>query len=134
MSNEESEISQQKNQLELYLNEPKMPRNMNLDILAFWKSNECQYPDLAAVARDILSIPVSIVTSEASFSIWGCVLDLYHSTLKADTAEAIICLKDWLGGVKDNTLEEDLNEVTQDIFKMSLSEEPSSGCSNYVRA
>ncbi|PON36338.1 Ribonuclease H-like domain containing protein [Trema orientale] len=93
-----------------------------------------RYPDLAAIARDILSIPVSIVASEASFSVWVYVLDLYHSTLKADTVEAIICMKDWLGGVKDNTLEEDLNEVTQDIFKMSLSEEPSLRCSNYVRA
>ncbi|PON98648.1 Ribonuclease H-like domain containing protein [Trema orientale] len=108
-----------------------MAQNVNLDILALWKSNECRYLDLAIVARDILSIPVSIVASEASFSVWECALDLYRSTLKADTVDAIICLKDWLGGI---TLLKNLNEVTQDIFKMSLSEEPSSGCSNSVRA
>ena len=100
MSSEESETNMQKSSLELYLDEPKMARNVNLDILAFWKSNECRYPDLAAMARDILSIPVSTVASEASFSVGGRVLDQYRSTLKADTVEAIICLRDWLYGVK----------------------------------
>ena len=77
-----------------------MARNVNLDILAFWKSNDCRYPNLATMARDILSIPVSIVTSKASFSVRGHVLDQYYSTLKADAMKAIIYLRDWLGGVK----------------------------------
>ena len=51
----------QKTQLDLYLDEPRVDRNAKLDILAFWKGNEFRYPELAAMARDILSIPISTV-------------------------------------------------------------------------
>ncbi|PON44443.1 Ribonuclease H-like domain containing protein [Parasponia andersonii] len=87
-----------------------MARNVKLDVLAFWKSNQFRYPELAAMARDILSIPVSTVASEASFSVGGRVLDQYHK------------------------FEDDLNDVTQDVFKLSMNEEePSSTtCSNSV--
>lgn len=96
MSSNEFGSNAQKSQLECYLEEPKMPRNVKLDILAFWKSNQFRYPDLASMARDILSIPVSTVASEACFSIGGRVLDQYRSSLKPDIAEAIICLRDWI--------------------------------------
>ncbi|KAL4639587.1 hypothetical protein ACB092_03G229000 [Castanea dentata] len=61
----------QKTQLELYLDEPRVDRNAKLDILAFSKGNEFRYPELAAMARDVLSIPVSIVASESTFSVGG---------------------------------------------------------------
>ena len=53
----------QKTQLELYLDEPRVDWNAKLDILAFWKGNEFQYPELAAMAHDILSIPISTIPS-----------------------------------------------------------------------
>ena len=52
-----------KNQLELYLDEPKMDRNGTFDILSFWKGNEFHYLDEAAMTRDILSIPISTIAS-----------------------------------------------------------------------
>ena len=55
----------QKTQLELYLDEPRVDRNAKLDILAFWKGNEFWYPELTAMARDMLSIPISMVASES---------------------------------------------------------------------
>ena len=73
-----------------------MRRSDDLDILSYWKTNQCRYPILAAIARDILSIPVSTVASEAAFSVGGRVLDQFHSSLKPDTVEAIICSRDWL--------------------------------------
>ena len=48
-------------QLELYLDEVRVDWNAKLDILAFWKVNEFRYPELVAMARDVLSIPVSTV-------------------------------------------------------------------------
>ena len=58
-----------KSQLKLYLDEPKMSRNVNFDVLTFWKSHQYCYPKLAAMARDVLSILVSTVASEATFSV-----------------------------------------------------------------
>ena len=55
----------QKNQLELYLDEPKYvdKSGTTFDILSFWKGNEFRYLEVTAMARDILSIPISTVTS-----------------------------------------------------------------------
>ena len=53
---------------------------------------------IAAMACDIMSIPISIVTSESAFSIGGDVLDQYRSSLKPNTVEAIMCRRDWLVG------------------------------------
>ncbi|KAK0591335.1 hypothetical protein LWI29_000143 [Acer saccharum] len=52
----------QKTQLELYLDEPRVDRSMDLDILSFWKVNEFRYPVLATMARDVLTIPISTVS------------------------------------------------------------------------
>ena len=93
-----------KTQLELYLSEPRYTRVEEFDVLSFWKTNQYRYPELSAMARDVLAIPVSTVASESAFSCGGRVLDQYHSSLKADTAEALICSKDWLYGNKGKYL------------------------------
>ena len=86
----------QKTQLELYLDEPRVDRNAKLDILAFWKGNEFRYPELGPMARDILSIPISTVASESTFSVGGRVIDQFRSALKPDVVEALVCTRDWL--------------------------------------
>ncbi|KAH9672546.1 putative AC transposase [Citrus sinensis] len=53
-----------KSELELYLDEPRIDRKIDLDILSSWKGNGFRYPNLSSMARDILSIPLSTVASE----------------------------------------------------------------------
>ena len=48
------------------------------------------------MACDILVVLVSTVTSEASFSFGGRVLDCYRSSLRLDTVEALVCCRDKL--------------------------------------
>ncbi|CAB4319824.1 unnamed protein product [Prunus armeniaca] len=84
---EESITSSQKSQWQLYLDEPKVDR-MNLNVLDFWKANQFRYHELSILARDVLSIPISTVTSVASFSVGARVLDQYHSALKLENVEA----------------------------------------------
>ena len=79
-----------------------MSRNVNFDVLTFWKYHQYRYPELTAMARDVLSIPVSTVASEAAFSIGGHVLKQYRSLLKPENVEAIIYTRDWLYGDKGN--------------------------------
>jgi hypothetical protein len=85
------------------LDEPKyMEKNTPFDILSFWKGNEFRYPEIAAMARDVLSIPISTVASESTFSIGGRVIDQYRSSLKPDIVEALVCTRDWLYGEQGN--------------------------------
>ncbi|KAL9432915.1 hypothetical protein AB3S75_027850 [Citrus x aurantiifolia] len=84
-----------KSELELYLDEPRIDRKIDLDILSFWKGNGFRYPNLSSMARDILSIPISIVASESTFSVGGRVLDQFRSVLKPETVQAIITTRDW---------------------------------------
>ena len=93
-----------KTQLELYLEETRMDRNAKLDILSCWKGNQFRYPKLAAMVRDVLSIPISTVASESTFSVGGRVIDQFRSALKPNVVEALIYSRDWLYGDKGNLL------------------------------
>lgn len=55
--NQELSVTQQKSQLELYFDEPRVvDAKSKLDILSFWRVNS--FAELARMAFDILSIPV----------------------------------------------------------------------------
>jgi hypothetical protein len=94
----------QKTQLELYLEEPRIDRNAKVDILSFGKGNQFRYPELAAIVHNVLSIPISTVASESTFSVGGRVIDQFRNALKPDIVEALICNRDWLYGDKGNLL------------------------------
>jgi hypothetical protein len=66
----------------------------NFDILSYWKWNEFRYPTVAAMARDILSILISTVISESTFSVGGRVIDQYKSLLKPNIVETLVCTRD----------------------------------------
>ena len=81
-----------------------MDRNAKLNILSFLKGNQFRYPELAAMVCDVLSIPISTVTSKSTFSVGGRVIDQFRSALKPDVVKALICNRDWLYGDKGNFL------------------------------
>ncbi|KAK2642044.1 hypothetical protein Ddye_023807 [Dipteronia dyeriana] len=121
---EDSFVCNQKSQLEMYLDEPKLEMSSNLDVLDFWRVNVIRYPDLSLMARDILSIPVSTVASESTFSVGVRVLDRYRSLLKPDVVEAIVCTRDWMQ--MDNVSESlEVEEICKDILNLTI--EDSSG-------
>lgn len=67
----------------------------NFDVLEWWHINGTRYPILKDIARDILAVPVSTVTSESAFKT-GRVLSLHCDKLNPQTLEALICSRDWL--------------------------------------
>ena len=85
-----------KSELTLYLQEPEISRKTTIDVLQFWKENQARYPRLAFMARDLLSVPITTVASESSFSIGGRILSKYRSSLSPSNAEALLCTRDWL--------------------------------------
>lgn len=51
--------------------------NIEFEILKWWRMKLAKYYILSRMARDILAIPMSIVSSESAFSIGSRVLDLF---------------------------------------------------------
>lgn len=88
-----------KSELDQYLEEALVPRIQEFDILDWWKLNTLKYPTLSKMARDVLAIPMSMVSP--GLSIFGAgigsrVLDEYRSKLRPETLQALFCTKDWL--------------------------------------
>ncbi|XP_026394892.1 zinc finger BED domain-containing protein RICESLEEPER 1-like [Papaver somniferum] len=85
-----------KSELDKYLEEPVFPRNVDFDILNWWKVNSPKYPVLSMMARDVLGIPMSTeVALDSAFNTGGRVLDSYRSSLSPDILQALVCTHDW---------------------------------------
>ncbi|CAL0309723.1 unnamed protein product [Lupinus luteus] len=84
--------------LKAYMDEKMCDYREDLDILEYWKSVEFKYHALSFMTRDILSAPITIIASESSFNIGGCILDKYQSCLLPENVEALLCTNDWLHG------------------------------------
>uniref|UniRef100_K7MM64 HAT C-terminal dimerisation domain-containing protein n=1 Tax=Glycine max TaxID=3847 RepID=K7MM64_SOYBN len=100
-SNFDEDMSQVgKSQLDTYLEEANLSNKYhpNLDVLQYWKDNQARFPDLSLLACDILSIQITMVASESTFSIGSRLLNKYRTTLFADNVQALICTKNWLLG------------------------------------
>ncbi|RZB46313.1 putative AC transposase [Glycine soja] len=89
-----------KSHLDTYLEEANLSNKYhpNLDVLQYWKDNEARFPDLSLLACDILSIQITIVAFESTFSIGSRVLNKYRTKLLANNMQALICTKNWLVG------------------------------------
>ena len=89
-------MTSSRSRLQVYLDESRLPRSDTFDVLKWWEANEQRYPDLACMARDILSIPITTVASESAFSLGGRVLTKLRHNLLPENAEALITTKSWL--------------------------------------
>ena len=72
-----------------------MKKGEQIDILKWWKDHESTYPILSKFARDVLSIHVSTISSESSFSLSGRILEDRRQSLTPEMVECLTCLKDW---------------------------------------
>ncbi|CAN1781702.1 Putative AC transposase, partial [Linum perenne] len=73
-----------------------LPRTSDFDILLWWKLSGPKYPILQAIARDVLTVPVTSVASESAFSSGGRLIDHHRSKLHVTTVEAFMCTRSWL--------------------------------------
>ena len=88
-----------KTELEEYLEESNYKcaqKGLDFDVIGWWKANSLKFRVLSKMACDILSVPITTVASESTFSAGGRVIDQYRSSLGTDTVEALLCGNDWL--------------------------------------
>jgi hypothetical protein len=59
--------------------------------LEWWKANSLKYRILSKVAKDILSTPITTVTSESTFSASERVIDPYQASLSTEMVQMLLC-------------------------------------------
>ncbi|KAG2672853.1 hypothetical protein I3760_13G060900 [Carya illinoinensis] len=89
-----------KSDLDVYLEEGvyicSEDSDLHFDALEWWKVNDLKYRILSKMARDILSIPITTVVSESTFSTGGRVIDPYRASMSVETVEMLLCGADWV--------------------------------------
>ncbi|XP_026667907.1 zinc finger BED domain-containing protein 1-like [Ceratina calcarata] len=74
-------------EVRLYLAENVVSQNTN--VISWWKANIVRFPLLAAVARNLLAIPATQVTSERLFSTAGNIVNEKRSRLCSENVEML---------------------------------------------
>lgn len=85
-----------KSELDLYLEEKPLNMKEDLNILQYWKQNANRFVTISALARDLLSVPISTVPSESAFSLSKKTISPCRSSLSPTTVDALSCYEDWL--------------------------------------
>uniref|UniRef100_A0A1U8ASB8 Zinc finger BED domain-containing protein DAYSLEEPER-like n=1 Tax=Nelumbo nucifera TaxID=4432 RepID=A0A1U8ASB8_NELNU len=88
--NSKRKIQSEKTLLDIYLEKQNLDIKADVDVLEYWSKSSLRYLELASMARDILVIPISTVASESTFSIGKKVINLWRSSLKFKTIQALI--------------------------------------------
>ena len=85
------------NELEKYLVENcDGKKDVNFEILGWWRDNCSRYQVLSKVAKDVLAIPVSTIAFEPAFSTGGLIVDPFRSSLSPFIVQNLVCSQNWL--------------------------------------
>lgn len=69
-----------KTKMDIYSEEPRLNRNAELNILKFWGKNESKYGEFSHMASDILTVPLTSVALESTFSSGERILNKWRSS------------------------------------------------------
>lgn len=67
----------------------------DFDILSWWHEHKLTYPIMSILAKDVMSVPISTISSESCFSLTGRVIEERRRRLAPHNVEYLTCVKDW---------------------------------------
>lgn len=82
------------NSLEYELNNFVNIKDEVTDVLHFWRTQELNYPNMAEVAKVLLSKPVSSAKSESAFSIAGALISKKRARIEPLRAQKVLFIHD----------------------------------------
>ena len=69
--------------------------NEDFNILSWWHEHKLTYPILSLLAKDVMTVPASTISSESTFSLVGRVVEERRRRLTSDMVEILSCIMDW---------------------------------------
>jgi len=97
----------------------------DFDLFLWWRDHKLTYPVLSIMARDIMSVPVSTVSSESCFSLTGRILEERRRRLLPEHVEMLACIKDWELGERRLQHDVDNQELVDSFEHLYLDEDAS---------
>ncbi|MFQ6624580.1 hypothetical protein Gotur_004111, partial [Gossypium turneri] len=91
----ESSTRSEKSQLDIYLEEPELELNSQIDILDYWSKSSIRYNELSLLAHDLWAIPILTIASKSAFSMGKKVITPLRSSLKPKMVQAVVA---WIIG------------------------------------
>ena len=67
----------------------------SFSILGWWEAHKRTYPILSVLAKDIMIVSVSTVSSESAFSLTGRLIEERRRSLTSEHVEMLSLIKDW---------------------------------------
>ena len=103
LSSEGAEDNDIKSELDVYLEEGVLKLQSEeefaeFDAIHWWKSYNLKFRVLSKMAVELLSIPITTVASESTFSAGGRIIDQYRSSLGTESVQVLLCGNDWFRG------------------------------------
>ncbi|XP_030958950.1 uncharacterized protein LOC115980889 [Quercus lobata] len=103
------------------------PKDVNFEILGWWRDNCSRYQVLSKVAKDLLAIPVSTVTFESAFSTRGRIFDPFRSSLSPLMVQNLVGSQNWLQAtvpISHHQSRDDVEALEEDLLELVLNQQP----------
>ena len=95
----------------------------DFSILSWWHDHKNTYPILSRLAKDVMTVPASTISSESTFSLAGRVIEERRRRLTCDMVEILSCIKDW--ELADSHMQHNVEKDTDELEALYQQEDES---------
>ena len=101
--------------------------NEDFNILSWWHEHKLTFHIISLLAKDVMTVPASTISSESTFSLVGRVIEERRRRLTSDMVEILSCIKDWelANSHMQHNVEKDTKEMELIHESMILEDEAS---------